>query len=387
MTDAATSPPSGIPGLDPADVLSAARRQLGISDGILRSCRWRSLWAPRLASTSGVYRIDWLIESERGTREGALVLKVLACPGPNVAPGGATLYASGALDNLPSGLRAARWFGNVDLGPDHLGVWLDPEQDDPDVAWDVERFGIAARHLGRLAGTHEQALREQAGQRPARTFWGNPAYVHDTLRTFAGEAAHDLARRAWPEPSKRALLRLWTGSGAMVERAQSLPVMPCHGDAQRRNLFARRDASGVTSGEASSHVTVAVDWANFGMAPAGMDIATLAHYAIAYFDVAADDIIRLEVAVLDSYLDGLRDQGVDIDRATVRFGYAAQLVFGLGLLETGPVLRLATTSALHRSAEAFYGQPIEAILDRRRVLAGYLLDVALRMERMELDRP
>lgn len=372
MSGAATSPPAGISALDPDDVLSAARRQLGISDGTLRSWRWRSLWAPRLASTVGVYRIDWLMESDRGTREGALVLKVLAHPDPDVVPREVALYASGALDNLPSGLRAPRWFGNVGLGPDHTGVWLDLEQEDPDIAWDVEHFGIAVRHLGRLAGTRQPVLRQQAGHGSVRTFWSNAACLHDTLRTFADESANGLIRRAWPEPTKHALLRLWEGHGAAVERAESPPLMLCHGDAQRRNLFVRRDASG--------EATTAIDWANIGMAPVGMDIATLVHYAVSYFDVAADDITLLEESVVRGYLDGLRDQRADVHPATVWFGYAVQLVFGLGLLETGPVRRLATTPALHRSAEAFYGQPIGAILDRRRILAEHLLNLASRLD-------
>jgi hypothetical protein len=318
-----------------------------------------------------VYRIDWVIESGGAITEGTLVLKVLARPDPHVEPREADLYASGVLDHLPIGLRAPCWHGIVELGLDHIGVWLDVQQDDPDVAWDIERFGIAARHLGRLAGTLQPALLEQAGKRPVRGFWSNAAYIEETLRAFSDETGNSLVRRAWPEPAKRALLRLWERRGPVLERADRLPVTLCHGDAQRRNLFAQREASGVASGVA----TVAIDWANFGTAAIGMDIATLVHYAVAYFDVAADDITVLEEAVIDGYVHGLRDQGVDIDRTTVGFGYAAQLVFGLGLLETGPVLRLATNPELHRAAEAFYGQPVRAILERRAALAEHLISL------------
>lgn len=379
MTDSVASPTT-IPVFNPDDLLSAARHQLGITGGSLRSWRWQSLWAPRLASTSGVYRIDWLIESTDAMWEGALVLKVLARPDRHVVPPEAGLYASGVLDHLPAGLRTPRWRGTVELGPDHIGVWLDLERDDPDVAWDIERFGITARHLGRLAGTLQPALLERAREHPARSFWSNAAYIQETVRTFSDEVGNDLARRAFPEPTKRALLRLWERRGPLLERADRLPVTLCHGDAQRRNLFARWAASGVASGVA----TAAIDWANFGMVPIGMDIATLLHYAVVYFDVAADDITTLEDVVIDGYVHGLGDQGADIDRTTVWFGYAAQLVFGLGLLETGPVLRLATIPALHQSAEAFYGRSIDAIMDRRAALAEHLIGLGARLRHGEI---
>jgi hypothetical protein len=361
-------PPNGIPTIDPDDVLSAARHQLGMAGGTLRSWRWQSLWTPRLASTSGVYRIDWVIESGGVMLEGSLVLKVLARADPHVEPREADLYASGILDHLPAGLRAPRWHGTVELGLDHIGVWLDVEQDDPDAAWDIERFGIAARHLGRLAGTLQPALLEQAGKRPVRSFWNNTAYIEETLRAFSDAAGNDLVRRAWPEPTRRALLRLWERRGPVLERAEHLPVTLCHGDAQRRNLFAHR------------HTTVAIDWANFGMAPVGMDIATLVHYALAYFDIAMEDAMDLERSVLNGYTLGLEDEGTSIDRDTIWIGYATQVIF-LGLLETGPVLRLTSDPGSHERAEVIYGQPIDAIMDRRRAIAGYLLGLGSRMER------
>ncbi len=278
----------------------------------------------------------------------------------------AALYASGALDDLPDGLVAPRWHGTIDLGMGRTGIWLDLERDAPDIAWDVERFGLAARHLGRLAGTIHPALLEQARKRPLRSFWSDAAYVEATFRAFANEPDNDLARRAWPDPVKRALLKFWSQRGSVLERVETLPVMPCHGDAQRRNFFAQRD------------VTVAIDWANFSMAPVGMDMATLVHYALAYFDLDIADAMELERCVLEGYTLGMADVGTSLDRDTVWFGFTAQLVF-LGLLETGVVLRLAGDPTSHDRAVAFYNQPVDAILDRRRVIADFLLHVGSRM--------
>lgn len=302
-----------------------------------------------------------------------MVLKVIARRAPDKEPSEAALYASGALRRLPTGLDAPRWFRNVDLGMDRTGIWLAVERDAEGIVWDVDRFGLAARHLGRLAGTMHPALLEWARKRPVRGFWNDATYVEKTLRAFTDEPANDLTRRVWPGPVKRALLDLWGQRGSVLERAATLPVMPCHGDAQRRNLFARRDR------------TVAVDWANFSLAPVGMDIATLVHYALAYFDLDIAEAMDLEQAVLDSYALGMEDEGASIDWDTIWFGYAAQLVFGLGLLETGPVLRLASEPTSHDRAESFYNQPIDAILDRRHAIAGYLLDLGSRVSQGSLD--
>lgn len=157
--------------------------------------------------------------------------------------------------------------------------------------------------------------------------------------------------------------------------AEALPVTLCHGDAQRRNLFARRDA------------TVAIDWANFSMAPVGMDIVILVHYALAYFDIDSDHAADLEKSVLAGYAQGLADMGASIDRETIWFGYAIQLVYGLGLLETGPELRLAHDPAGRDGAEAFYGQRLGTILDRRAAVASYLVDVGSRIRQGRFDVP
>ena len=368
MTVDLTSFQTGIPALDPDALLAAARSQLGITDGSLRSWRWRSIWNPRLESTAGVYRIDSVIQRGAGLLDSTLVLKAMAWSEAQAPPREATLYASGVLGHLPPGLRAPRWHGTMGLGTGCVGVWLDVERDDPDVAWDVERFGIVARHLGRLAGSSQPRLREQAGARPIRTFRRDTANVERTVRAFADASAHGLAGRAWPGPTRQALMMLWSTRESLPARSELLPVTLCHGDAQRRNLFARRDA------------TVAIDWANFGMAPVGMDIATLVHYALAYFDVAINAAMDLERSLLDGYTRGLEDEGVSIDRDTIWIGYAMQMV-SLGLLETGPVLRLANDPGSHEQAEAFYGQSIDAIMDRRRDIARYLIDLGSRMER------
>lgn len=361
MTDGPLSHSAAITALDPEAILSAARRCLGISGGSLDSWCVESLWTPRLATTSGVYRIDTVVEHNGLALESSLVLKAIGRRDVHLVPSEADLYASGVLDELPEGLEAPRWYGNVDVGTDGVGVWLGLERNDPAIRWDVERFGIAARHLGRLAGTMHPALHERAARRSVRSFWSDAAYVEKTVRTFAKESRTGLARRVWPPPVRRALIDIWSELDSVLERTEALPVTLCHGDDQRHNLFARQGA------------TVAIDWANFSIAPIGMDAVTLVHYALAYFDIDSRDAVDLERSVLAGYAQGLADMGASFDRETIQFGYAAQLVYGLGLLETGSVLRLVADPSSHERAEAFYGHEVGAILDRRAAIAGHLV--------------
>lgn len=359
--------PAAITALEPDAILSAARRSLGITGGSLGSWHAGTLWTPRLATTSGVYRVDAVVEHEGLRLESFLVLKVISRRDAHHLSFEAELYASGVLDELPEGLEAPRWYGNVAIGTDHTGVWLSPERDDLERVWNVERFGIAARHLGRLAGRMCPVLQEHAIRRPVRSFWNDPAYVEETMRTFADTSRGGRAQCAWPPRIRRGLIDLWSERDSVLMHAEALPVTLCHGDAQRRNLFARRDA------------TVAIDWANFSMAPVGMDIVTLVHYALAYFDIDSDHAADLEKSVLAGYAQGLEDMGASIDRETIWFGYAIQLVYGRGLLETGPMLRLAHDPAGRDGAEAFYGQRLGTILDRRAAVANYLVDVGSRI--------
>ena len=64
----------------------------------------------------------------------------------------AEAYASGLLETLPRGLAAPRCFG-VDRHDGTLWIWLEDIGDDA-ATWDVARYALAARHLGRLGGEY-----------------------------------------------------------------------------------------------------------------------------------------------------------------------------------------------------------------------------------------
>lgn len=63
----------------------------------------------------------------------------------------ADVYASGLLADLPDGLRSPRLLLIEELGDDRTRLWIE-DVAAPPAAWDLARYQIAARALGRLAG-------------------------------------------------------------------------------------------------------------------------------------------------------------------------------------------------------------------------------------------
>ena len=88
----------------------------------------------------------------------SIVLKTLNKSGSTQAVSGddwcreALAYRSGLLDELPGGLEAATCYRLDDRSESEIWMWLEDLSGAPDVPWSLERFGLAARHLGQLNG-------------------------------------------------------------------------------------------------------------------------------------------------------------------------------------------------------------------------------------------
>ena len=62
-------------------------------------------------------------------------------------------------------------------------------------------------------------------------------------------------RRAFPPDVVDGPRRVWAARRPVLDAVARVPVVVCRGDAQRRNLFARREPDG-------RERTVGIDWAN-----------------------------------------------------------------------------------------------------------------------------
>jgi hypothetical protein len=366
MSTAGETPPSLPPGVGASLLAKAVRVLLGSPDARPIGWRWRSIWEPRVVHTRGVYLLDGAASAAGQERAWSVVLKVLAPTSDGAPPLESFLYGSGLLASLRGGLVAPRCLGVDELPGGDVGVWLEHVVDTTGPAWSVERFGVAARHLGELAGTQtpDGGLPDWPWLRRGQLRGGLAAAAApvDALRRHL---AHPFVRRAYPPDVAESFLRVWDERDTLLAALDRVPAVVCHGDAQRRNLFAR-DAPGAER-------TVAVDWTNARAWPVGADAKTLVYQALLYFDADVASVADLDAAAFRGYLQGLRGAGWRGEDAAVRVGYALQMALGNGVGEVAPTLRMALDASRRPRDEAIYGRPVGDILDRRAAIGRFLI--------------
>lgn len=222
------------------------------------------------------------------------------------------LYRSGFLDTLPDGLSSPRLYGASELPGDVACLWLEEVTDDYPDGWPLERYALAARHLGRLNGAHVD------GEPWPEWPWLSRRRLWQWLDVLTGWRSlswdHPLVSARYPAAEVGALRRLLEAQEEFLTLLDSLPQTLSHGDTYPTNFKARRSAAGRDQ-------TIALDWALAGVCPIGYDLGSLAFGA--YLDRPEAALEQIDDALFKSYLDGLRDVGCRVDADTVRFGYTA----------------------------------------------------------------
>src|SRR5262249_9796263 len=146
------------------------------------------------------------------------------------------LYRSGLLDDLPAHLRAPRCYDADDPADGVVWLWLEHVREDGEHAWPLERWALAARHLGQLNGAFLvgrplPGFPWLGGQR-LRSWLGR----HTSLVTLIAVAPDNpVVRHWWPRPVVDGILRLWEEREAFCTALETLPQTFGHGDAIRRN--------------------------------------------------------------------------------------------------------------------------------------------------------
>lgn len=339
-----------------------------------------------------VYRVTGSGHDRGGALTWALILKVLTGPLAVPAPREeveywsywrreALVYRAGLPADLTGDLIAPRCFDVVEWPGNVVWLWLEDLTDSVAAAWSVERYALAAHHLGGFNG------RYLAGEPLPAHPWLSHAWLRS--RTAALDArlglvrraetwAHPLIRRAFPTPVADRLLRLGGERDAFLQALARLPQTLCHLDAWRGNLFARRDPEG-------REQTVAIDWAFAGLAAVGEELAPLVWVAPLEFLIAPGDVARLEEGALAGYLAGLRDAGWRGDPQLVRQGYLIHAV-----LQYGPVpeaLALALDEGEHAALERRHGRPIGELVERAAAVTSLLLDRAAELRALLAAHP
>jgi hypothetical protein len=297
-------------------------------------------------------------------------------------------YESGLLDELPGGCRAPRCFGSV-VADDGAWLWLEDVRDDLGPQWPFEHYGVVARHLGQLNGTH---LRDrELLLLPWLTTGGLATWVEQAapaMADFSTTIDHPLFARIYTAEVAERVLRLWGARQPMIETIARFPQTFCHLDAFRRNIIGRR----TERGEAES---VLLDWAFAGAGALGEELAPLVAATVT-FDATMEwqCLPDLDQLAFNGYLDGLRDAGWRGNRDEVRFVYAAaaelrhcvgvtrfvlQDVDARGRAVGGAGWRDPANQA---NAEAMFGRPFDEMVEHLAGMFGWLTalgDEALRL--------
>ena len=210
-----------------------------------------------------------------------------------------------------SGIRAPACLG-VDVTDSESVLLLEWVTGEPGEAWPVPSYGQAAEALGRaqapfllgravppFAWLSNRFLREYSSEK--QVTW--------ELLDDDDAWAHPLVRESFPSGLREAVLFVHSHRQRLYQISESLPRTLCHLDFWPKNLFRR------PQGE-----IVVIDWSFAGDGAVGEDVGNLVPDAVFDHFVTADQMQRLEQAVYQGYLGGLRAAGWDDDPRLVRLG-------------------------------------------------------------------
>jgi hypothetical protein len=283
------------------------------------------------------------------------------------------VYASGLLATLPSGLAAPRCFG-VDRHDDGtMWIWLEHISDDA-AQWDVARYALAARHLGRLGGEY------LAGRELPTNEWLSRGWVRKWSAYFSRTMPTILEDdRIWAQPTVAELFdpgarddirTLWRDRERWWQALDSLPVTLSHLDAFRANLMSRK-----VNGEIQ---TVALDWAFVGIAPLAADVATLVVASLFYHGDPLDPA-AVTAASLEATREGLRDAGYQVSALELERAHAINVI-ARWALPIGPLRAAGDPAREEKMSQLLrrpYAEIVRLIADRTRYVCALSRGVAL----------
>ncbi|HSN75162.1 MAG TPA: hypothetical protein VL334_08740 [Anaerolineae bacterium] len=232
------------------------------------------------------------------------------------------VYRSDLLTALPVGLTAPRCYGTAELPGDVAWLWLEDVADDNEDAWSLERYALAARHLGRLNGVYLAGrplpdVPWLSMQRTRQWFAMGPLW-----ETIPWD--HPLVRQRYPRPAANTFRRLLFENERFLARLDLLPRTLCHGDTYPTNFKLRRLDDG-------QEQTVALDWALVGIESVGDDLGQFIYGTQMSLKDTAPDAV--DATLFEGYLDGLLDSGYHPDRQMLRFAVTTSAAIRVGLFQ------------------------------------------------------
>jgi hypothetical protein len=235
------------------------------------------------------------------------------------------VYRSDLAARLPDGLLMPSAHGVFDLDHDSASIWLEEVAVPPTaMAWDLDRFGLAARLLGRLAASPGVAELADVG----RDGWTVADYLHGRLTHQVIPMLRD--PDVWRHPLmgpfdaglRDDLLAAADVAAELVAELGAVPTLTGHGDACPNNLLPRVDGG---------PGFVLIDYGFWGVRPVGFDLGQLLVGEVQLGRRPASLLAATEDVIVDAYVEGLRVEGCDIAIDVVRRAHALQLLVFTGL--------------------------------------------------------
>ncbi len=232
------------------------------------------------------------------------------------------VYQSGLLELLPEGLAAPRCYGVEEL-PDNIALmWLEDIRDSMDGTWPLERYALAARHLGRLNGMFISDHSIPAI--PWLSLDRNRQWVTPPAIWEAIPWDHPRVLRRYPTNGANTFRRMLLENECFLTRLDLLPRTLSHGDSYPTNFMSRRLADG-------SQQTVALDWALLGIQPLGDDLGQFVYGA--QMNLPGIPPVQITETLFENYLNGLQEYGCQVDPMSVRFGFVTSAALRVGLFQ------------------------------------------------------
>ena len=291
------------------------------------------------------------------------------------------LYESDLLGGVETGLRAARCLDIDWASPTECGLWLEDVGDLWSENWSIERYGLAARHLGQFNGHYVVENKVPDADFLFRDQWHRYLeWCGDGLERLEAHRTDPRVLAVYSEDTTTALLHLWSRREQLVSEVHaSVPLSLGHGDTSGRNLY---DAPQYPQ------QTVAIDWECVGLATLADDPARLLGSSIHwFFRGRMDEAGYLADSILTGYLEGLRDVGWDGDAAAVEQAFLAIAATIYGFSYTGFVGQILgeETEEYGRRAYGCTGEQVEC---HRREMEQFFSDIGTRyLTHPGKDRP
>jgi len=373
--------------LDPQMLTNVIHQAIGSHTLDITSWQLNALGRPSAGfATGGLFRIAGIGSDHGTTITWSVVLKILQAPTSELDSSQdpdlthyaywkreALLYQSGLLADLPEGLSAPRCYG-VSESSTAIWLWLEELTDQYGEIWPLERYRLAAQHVGRLSGTYltSRAL-------PAAP-WLSRGHDRRFVADISGAIAaifevfqqdsvweHPILRRVFPVPAFDPFLRFWANHTRFLDALDRLPQTFCHYDVMRPNLFARRRMHGQDE-------TVAIDWAHSGIAGVGVELAELVVGSLLFLHGAANDAAMLDRLAFAGYVDGLHDAGWHGDPQVARFGHLTSALVRLGVLGLW-LLSHALDERNAAETEATWNRPIGDLVEHWARVVGFIFSL------------